>query len=286
MRRIILYCSVGILFTGLLPAHAGTKEEIMRLQSDVLALQNQIRAMEKTFGDQMEALKSLVVQLNDQVGRTSLLTGRISSTLESQTSGGNQANQAFLQEIRNLSTKLDDASTRISALAQQVADIKVQANPISPSPLQPIGMDASTGTLSLDAAFSQAYNDLVQGNFEMALQEFAAFARNYPGSDKADDAQYYIGEVYLSQNKFPLAIAAFTKVLTDYPTGDKIPTALFKRGKAELAQQEKENATADFKAVIQRYSSSPEAALAKVELENLGIGPASPKSVPVKRKVR
>jgi tol-pal system protein YbgF len=286
MRRIILLCSVGILFNGLLAAHAGTKEEIMRLQSDVLAMQNQLREMEKNFGEQLDALKSLVVQLNDQVGKASLLTGRISSTLESQASGGSQTNQAFLQEIHNLSIKLDDASTRISALAQQVADLKVQANPLIPNPRPPIGMDVSGGALSLDAAFNQAYNDLVQGNLDMAIQGFDAFARNYPGSDKADDAQYYIGEAYLNQNKLPQAIAAFTRVLTDYPAGDKLASAQFKRGKAELAQQEKQNAIADFKEVIQKYPDSPEAALAKNELENLGVAAQSPKPAPARRKSR
>jgi tol-pal system protein YbgF len=283
MRRKVLYCFVGILFTGLLPARAGTKEEIMRLQNDVLALQEQIRTMEKSFGEQMDVLKSLVIQLNDQVGKESLMITRISSTLQGQTSGGNQANQVLIEEMRSISTRLDDASTRISALAQQVADLKVQASPISSISGQ---SEASATGLSIDAAFSQAYNDLVQGSLDMAIQEFTTFVKTYPGSEKADDAQYYIGEAYFNQNKLPQAIAAFTKVLTDYPAGDKIPSSLFKRGKAELAQQEKQNATADFKAVIQKYPSSPEAALAQSELKNLGVGTTAPKSTPVKRNAR
>lgn len=283
MRRIVLYCFVGILFTGILPARAGTKEEIMRLQNDVLALQEQIRTMDKGFSEQLEAVKSLVVQLNDQVGKASLMTERISSTLESQTFGGSQANQALVEEMRKISTGLNDASTRISALAQQVADLKVQANPIS----SVSGGLAGSGTfLSVDDAFNQAYSDFVRGNFDIAIQEFTTFVRTYPGSEKADDAQYYIGEAYLNQNNLPQAIAAFTKVLTDYTGGDKIPSALFKRGKAELAQQEKENATADFKTVIQKYPSSPEAALAESELKNLAVGSAVPKTTPAKSNTR
>jgi tol-pal system protein YbgF len=281
MRRIVWYCFVGVLFIGLLPARAGTKEEIMRLQSDVLTLQEQIRTMEKSFSEQMEALKSLVVQLNDQVGKAGLMTARISSTLESQTSGGNQTTQALMDEMRSISTKLDEASTRISALAQHVADLKVQANPISP-----VSGGTISPTLSINEAYDQAYNDLVQGNFDIAIQEFTTFVRTYPGSDKVDDAQYYIGEAYLTQDKLPQAIAAFTRVLTDYPAGDKIASALFKRGKAELAQKEKENATADFKTVIQKYPSAPEAALAEAELKNLGVSSTAPKSTPAKRKTR
>jgi tol-pal system protein YbgF len=281
MRQIAWYCFVGVFFVGLLPARAGTKEEIMRLQNDVLGLQEQIRSIEKGFSEQMEALRSLVVQLNDQVGKAGLMISRMSSTLESQKSGGNQTNQALIEEMHGISAKLDDASTRISALAQQVADLKVQANPISP-----ISGETTNPTLSIQQAFNQAYNDLVQGNFDIAVQEFATFIRTYPGSDKADDAQYYIGEACLTQDKLPEAIAAFTRVLTEYPAGDKIPSALFKRGKAELAQKEKENATADFKTVIQNYPSAPEAALADTELKNLGIGSTAPKSAPVKRKTR
>jgi tol-pal system protein YbgF len=281
MRRIVFFCFVGVLLTGLFPARAGTKEEIMRLQNDVLALQEQLRTMEKSYSEQMEAVKSLVVQLNDQVGKASLMTARISSMLANQSSGGNQVNQTLLEEIRGISTRLDEASTRISALTQQVADLKVQANPISSVP-----GGLSGPTLSINEAYDQAYSDLVQGNLDIAIQEFTTFARTYPGSEKADDAQYYIGEAYLSQSKTSQAIAAFTRVLTDYPAGDKIASALFKRGKAELAQQEKENATADFKTVIQKYPSAPEAALAAAELKNLGVGKAAPKSAPAKGKTR
>jgi len=281
MRPIIFYCFVGVLFTGLLSAQAGTKEEIMRLQNDVLALQEQIRTLEKSFSEQLDAVKSLVVQLNDQVGQASLMTARISSALENQTSGGNQVNQTLMEEMRGIAARLDEASTRISALAQQVADLRVQANPISSG-----SGESVNPAFSINEAYDQAYNDLVQGNFEIAVQEFATFVRTYPGSERADDAQYYIGEAYLTQHKLPQAIAAFTKVLTDYPAGDKIASALFKRGKAELAQQEKENAIADFKAIMQKYPSAPEAALAESELKNLGAGTAAPKSTPAKRKTR
>jgi hypothetical protein len=39
----------------------------------------------------------------------------------------------------------------------------------------------------------------------------------------------------------------------------------------ELALQQKDNAIADFKTVIDKYSTAPEASLAKAELGKLGI---------------
>ena len=72
------------------------------------------------------------------------------------------------------------------------------------------------------------------------------------------------------------ALTAFTKLLNDFPKGDKVASALYKRGMAELAMKETDNAVEDFKAVIQRFPSSPEAGLAKSQLDRLGIDPSKP----------
>ena len=45
MKRVILPCVLAVLAARSIPAQGGTKEEIQRLQSDVLALQNQMRLL-------------------------------------------------------------------------------------------------------------------------------------------------------------------------------------------------------------------------------------------------
>ena len=54
---------------------AGTKEEIIRLQSDVLQLQNQIRMLQKSIDDNGSVFRSLLEQLNDQVASARPETG-------------------------------------------------------------------------------------------------------------------------------------------------------------------------------------------------------------------
>ncbi len=131
MKRKICVCLLIAFFVMVPFAQAGTKEELLRLQSDVLALQNQIREFEKSFNEKTEGLKSLVVQLNDQVAKSTVILGRVSAALENQTSGVRSSDQTMLQEIRNLSTKIDDNATRISAMAQQLIELKVQSKSIS-----------------------------------------------------------------------------------------------------------------------------------------------------------
>jgi len=282
MKPLFVLCFLSALLTGGAgSAAAGTAEELVRLQTDVLALQNQIRTLEQSFSDQTQGLKSLVVQLSDQTGRMNLLLERITSLLENQADGGKSANQAVLQEIAKISVKLDDTTTRMSALTQQLSDLKVQAEPLSAASIQQGYPASAESGLTEDAIYNQAFTDLIQGNFDLAIQGFTAFIRNFPKSAKAGDAQYNIGEAYYNLNKMDQAIAAFTRVLNDFPETSRAASALFKRGKAELVLAQKDKAAADFKTLIQKYPSSPEADLAKTELAGLGINLAKP--APVKR---
>jgi tol-pal system protein YbgF len=260
-------------------AQAGTKEELVRLQSDVLALQNQIREFDKNYNERLEGLKSLVVQLNDQVAKSDITLGKISTALENQSSGNRNSDQNLLQEIRALSGKMDDASTRISALAQQMADLKLQSKAMS----QP---STATGELSPESVYDRASSDLVRGNYELAIQGFAAYINNAPGGPKAANAQYGIGEAYYYQAKMQPAIAAYTRILTDYPDSDLCASALYKRAKAELAIKESENAIADLKEILEKYPSSSEASLAKAELQTLGVKLVKPPVKDVRKKTR
>ena len=273
MKRIVYLFIIGFLGVAS-TAQAGVKEELIRLQADVLALKNQISMIDKTFTERTDSIRSLVTQLNDQVGRTSLVLGKISTVLETQSSGDTTLQQSLLQEIKQLSGKMDDANTRISALAQQVADLKVQSKQITPRLYQSAGNNPDALALSADQIYSEAYNDLVQGNVDMAIEGFTAFLKNFPTNERADDAQYYIGEAYYNSKKYPEAIAAFQKVVTDYAAGSKVPSGLYKLGKAKLATSQSEGAIEDFKKLIQLYPTAIEAGLARAELERMGINPA------------
>jgi tol-pal system protein YbgF len=272
MKRTILLCLLLALMSAGPSALAGTKEDLMRLSADVLALQNQLRELDKTYNEKIEGLRSLVVQLNDQAAKTNLLVTKVSTALESQASGVRSNDQALLQEIRAISTKVDECATRISALAQQVAELKVQAKSISQEPAG----GANQG-FSADALFRQANQDLASGNFGLATEEFTDYLKRFPTGSMAAAAQNSIGEAYYSQNKLPEAIVAFSRVITDYSSSDKVATALFKRGRARLAMQDNENAISDFRDVIKMYPTAPESDLAKIELQTLGAGANKPK---------
>jgi tol-pal system protein YbgF len=268
------------------PVRGGTKEELARLQSDVLALQSQIRMLEKGFTEQNQSLKSLIGQLNDQVGKSNAVLERISTTLDKQAAGDRASSQTLLQEVRSLGSKIEDTGAQISALARQVSEMKIESKAVTARRFQTMSGETGASAQSADTIFFEAYNDLVQGNTDLAIQGFTAYVASFPKSEKADDAQYYIGEAYYNGGKFTQAIAAFTRVLNDYPAGDRTASALYKRALAEKQINEKDNAISDLRSVVQRFPGSPEAGLATAELESLGAAavPQQPKTPPRSRR--
>jgi tol-pal system protein YbgF len=279
MKRIIFFCLLIAFLSALNTASAGTKEDLMRLQSDVLQLQKQVLELGRSLNEKLDGLKSLVVQLNDQVAKSNVLLSKVSATLDNQASGVRSSDQTLLREIQALSAKVDESATRFSALAQQVADLKVQSKPI-----QEKGGGQSSGFP--EALYSQAYQDFTQGNFDLAAEGFKDYLENSPAGSMAPAAQLNIGEVFFSQNKLPQAIDAFTRVIEAYPNSDKVPPALYKRGRAKLAMKQNENAIEDFNNLIKQYPTSSEADLAKIELQNLGIGTTKSKPKAPSSKTR
>ncbi len=269
MKRTLIFCLPVFLLCILQAASAGTREDLLRLQSDVNAMQAQIRDIDRKFDERYDGIKSLVVQLNDQVAKSSLILDRIARSLESQAAGTKSNDQAFLQEVHNLSLKMDDVTTRLSALAQQVNDLKVQAKAIATEP-------AANSVVSPQSIFDQAYSDYVQGNFDLAAQGFSDYLRNNPASDKTAAAQFYLGDSYAQQSKISQAITAFTRVINDFPDAEQAASALYKRGRAELQMKESDNAIADFRAVVDKFPAAPEAERAKDELRKLGVSITKP----------
>ena len=131
--------------------------------------------------------------------------------------------------------------------------------------------DGSEAGIAMEDLFEQGYSDYQKENYALALVEFEQFAERYPASDKADDALYYIGEVYYAQGQFSEAVEAFDQVLEDYPGGEQAGPAYLKKGLALLELNRTADAVIQLQHVISAYPQSEEARIARDRLEGLGL---------------
>jgi tol-pal system protein YbgF len=114
--------------------------------------------------------------------------------------------------------------------------------------------------------YSQAYADFAKGNYDLAMQGFAEYLRAYPGTDFADNAQYWIGECQYGKKLYPEAIDAWNLLLKDFPSSDKLPDARVKKGMALERLGRRSQALVEYRFVVDRFPTSQAARIARERL--------------------
>ncbi|MCP4371246.1 MAG: tol-pal system protein YbgF, partial [Deltaproteobacteria bacterium] len=89
----------------------------------------------------------------------------------------------------------------------------------------------------------------------------------YPKSKSADNAQFWIGEIYYREKWYEKAILEYQKVIENYPKGNKDQASLLKQGFAFYNLKDKPNSRLIFKELIKKFPGSNEAKIAKKKLK-------------------
>lgn len=262
-----------------LMVQAGTKEEIIRLQNDILTVQNQIRSLQKSVDENGAVMRTLLTQMSDILSRTSRMIEEVKQRQDDQARAGDENIEDILTEVRSLGVKIEDLSLKFVTLSKRVEAAQTSIDEMKTRrPKQETGPDGKLLPLPPDQLYSLAYNDYIQGNWELAIQGFLDYLANYKDSELADNAQYYIGDCYFNQGKYQDAVEAFAQTSSLFPKGDKAPSAILKAGLAQLNLNNREAAVNLFTDVIVKYPDSPEANIAIQQLQILGVEPpAKPK---------
>ncbi|HID46385.1 MAG TPA: tol-pal system protein YbgF [Chromatiaceae bacterium] len=118
-----------------------------------------------------------------------------------------------------------------------------------------------------DAAYAWLHPS--KRRYKDAINGFNAFLANYPRSDLADNALYWLGESYYVTQDNKSALAAFERLLTEFPGSDKIPGALLKKGYILDAMGKRKEARSTLQQVLDNYPSSSVASMARARLKHM-----------------
>jgi len=122
---------------------------------------------------------------------------------------------------------------------------------------------------SEDEIYRSAKQAFDQGDSEAARKGFEEFIKRYPKSKNADNAQFWIGEIYYREKWYEKAILEYQNVIEKYPNGNKIPAALLKQGLAFSNIGDKANAKLILEELSRKYPDSNEAKVAAEKLKAL-----------------
>lgn len=123
--------------------------------------------------------------------------------------------------------------------------------------------------LSQEALYKSAKQAFDKGDFDTARERFQDFIDKYPKSRNADNAQFWIGEIYYREKWYEKAILEYQKVIENYPRGNKVRASLLKQGYAFHNIGDKSNARIILKELIRKYPNSNEAKIAQNKLATI-----------------
>jgi tol-pal system protein YbgF len=142
-----------------------------------------------------------------------------------------------------------------------VTEVAANPAPVASTPLQD------------QAAYQQAYQQVLNKNYPQAITDLNNYLRDYPQGAYRANAYYWLGEVYLIDNQPQQAQHAFNTVLNDYPQNSKAGDALLKLGYAHAALGDNAQAKTVLNQVMQQYPNTQLARLAETRLAELVPAP-------------
>jgi tol-pal system protein YbgF len=243
-----------------------TREKSAALKSEL-----QTRAGdEQSVRLQIASLRQQLAGLNEDVRS---LTGRIEElehTLNRQTQENTESTGSRQDQLDQLAKDARSNDERILRI-EQYLNFETSASAKAPesssakiAPAEQVKKETSE-----DEIYRQAKQAFDQGDSDAARNKFSELIKRYPKSERADNAQFWIGEIYYREKWYEKAILEYQKVIENYPKGNKVPASLLKQGFAFLNLGDKANSRIILQELIKKYPQTNEAKIAQDKLKDL-----------------
>lgn len=286
------------LFPAMAAPAAAQNREHLQLAAELRMLQEQNQQLSLALNQLTDALKAVNARLDtsEEFQRRRFADQEVLvKNLGSDLGTIRERTQDTDTRLRTLKDEIDALRQTFLSLPALIAQSQGSGAPIDPNnpgaPLapapdgvSPAGPSPSVPTITLPAAaglspnrlFDTAFSDYTSSQYASAITGFQQVLKNFPTAERADDAQFFIGESLANMNRLPEAIDAYNLVIQKYPTGDQVDMAFYRRGFVESLMGRNDAARATFEEVVKRFPDSQGAQLARQRLAGLRTTPAAP----------
>jgi len=262
MASLVLAISVSVPAV----AQMDDKQAMMDLVIQVQQLQDEVRMLRGMLEDQSMELENLSKRQRDQYldldqritglrgGSPAPILPGDPGTSSATFAGTPQAGPATREDVPEVRPALDTPSS-----VNAIATPETQARDLVASP------EAEK------AAYDQGFQSLKDLKYADAAEQFSAFVRQYPNSEYADNAQYWLGESYYVTRNYDIALQAFQNLLNNYPNSPKVPDGLLKIGYTHYELKQWDQARAALIQVQEQYPDTTLARLAGSRLRSMKL---------------
>jgi tol-pal system protein YbgF len=270
MKRNPIFAGTALVaaFCLAVPPAWGVSKEIVQLQTQVQALQDQMARMQQSFDERMGVMRNLVEQDTDTVNKVANALQGLQTTLQKQQADVGGRSDQLSGQIQSLNDSMDELKARLTKLTQQL-DTLAQSQQSLTQQQQAAQQQAQAPPP--DVLYNNALRDYNAGNAQVASQEFNDYIKYYPNTDLAGNAFFYVAELAYRQGDFQQAVKFYDQVLQNFPSGAKAAAAQLKKGSSLIQLGQKDDGIKELRHVIQRYPRSVEATQARDQLKKLGV---------------
>ena len=212
---------------------------------------------------QAAELRGLIEELREQIQE---IGGRLEETafvLRQKTASMEEKNSYASNELRLLDTSINSIKARTSHIERYLNIESPETLTEKGGALVPKTAPKGVASLTENELYDSAKQAFDHGDLEDSREKFASFIKTFSKSKMADNAQFWIGEIYYREKWYEKAILEYQKVIENYPRGNKVKASLLKQGLAFYKLGDKANARLILRELLKKYPKSNESKIAR-----------------------
>src|ERR1700691_4435605 len=119
----VFFVLLIVLSLGVLPVR-GASKEMIQLQTQVQALQDQMTQMQQSFNERMGVMKSLMDQNTDSMNKVTAAITSLQGSLEKLQADGSGRTDQLSGQIQSLNDSVDELKARLAKVSKQLDDMQ------------------------------------------------------------------------------------------------------------------------------------------------------------------
>lgn len=256
-------------------------KEISGLQEQVSKMKEGLRSIDTVksveviskkqahMGIQLEDIKMELMRLQDRIERQENRWQELTGRSEAE-------DKVLAEKMQKLSDQITSLQARINDLEKNVSHEDKSADKEAKSDTPAVTKQAITVEKtkikvqkSAKEDYDEAYKLYKENAYRQAIEKFKTFLKEYPDSELAGNARYWLGECYYQQERYEEAILEYEKVVREHK-GPKVSAALLKQGLAFHHLGDAKTAKFLMEKLLEEYPKTEQAEVARANLKKWG----------------
>ncbi len=229
-------------------------ERMEKVVRELRAIVFQGRDTGKPVVVQPAETEAQILTLGERIGDLEQTLQKVNGQNETLTHDLDQARRASAEH----KTRGDALEARLAALEAKLTALETAAVQAAAEPPAPPAPPADPA-----AAFKQARQFLLDGDYANAEAAFSAYVTNYPDNARAPEARYWLGETLFVREAYGDAAGSYLGAVRGWPQTSWAPDATLKLSRSLVALKKPADACKTLDELAKRYPKAPPAVVSR-----------------------